>query len=751
MFRRPTARKQGTGADKDKDKDDEPASSSRGSRVRFSKAGPVPAVARGNGKPKPSASDRAYGADRLERDASASSSRDTKDKTSASDRAFGRGSLSAFGAGFRGVHGFGPMRATADRDGDDRASGNVANEAEEILDVGSRSGRDDYDARLAALAEAMDGRSEAEQLALIQEVMRQDDGATDSWLQLSRLEALRDGRPATRGTTALPEVDGNLLDAVEESMLFTPEGMEQFVRGGVKDRMSEYQDASRDLRWFVNNHGVAMTPDGLQAAVDEFKRGRGDEWNNRLDQTQAGVIADGERILSVLNDPRMASLSAEQRRAMMETLVDPDSPAGPSALSIALNQEGGVQPELLDGAMSFFAETGLRESSPELATVVADARVQMVSRSIEEIDPADPASAAAARAEIAKLRSADYASLRGIGEDKLDELDATVDALQDTVRPNATPEQITASLQTFDQRADALDAGSEGNVSESLRLLALQSGSAQLPAESNVGAQAYDASMNMVDLVGLSADTAELMEAARLITGTGRIATALGSRALGGIMVGISAISALKALQEGDYAEAGLSALSGAVGVAALLTSSSMCAGLGLVLLAAGLGLDQWRRVQESNRYMNDEAQRFLEHSGLNPDLADCLTDQSGEGHSPVPFLFAYAAARGLDREQTVAWINGLQENQLSWIRDQAHHSLDRVNGDVTQIGATGDGDTLEFLDQYGEETRDDRVRGNHSHIFTDPRTGQMHNVVAEDWETFDAMLALIGIAPPRA
>lgn len=76
-------------------------------------------------------------------------------------------------------------------------------DAAHILDVGARDGRDDYDARLVAFAEQLQDTAPEHRDILLREIVRQDGGAPESWLQRSRLEAIAsDGDRLSAGAYA---------------------------------------------------------------------------------------------------------------------------------------------------------------------------------------------------------------------------------------------------------------------------------------------------------------------------------------------------------------------------------------------------------------------------------------------------------------------------------------------------------------------------------------------------------------------
>lgn len=87
-----------------------------------------------------------------------------------------------------------------------------------ILEVGRRDGDDDYDARMAAFAARAGELSPEDAQLLLNEVVRQDEGARESWLQPARLEQAgiaADDRAAVldlipRLATQLPPAEGDV-------------------------------------------------------------------------------------------------------------------------------------------------------------------------------------------------------------------------------------------------------------------------------------------------------------------------------------------------------------------------------------------------------------------------------------------------------------------------------------------------------------------------------------------------------------
>ena len=85
------------------------------------------------------------------------------------------------------------------------------------------------------------------------------------------------------------------------------------------------------------------------------------------------------------------------------------------------------------------------------------------------------------------------------------------------------------------------------------------------------------------------------------------------------------------------------------------------------------------------------------------PQAAQALTQQSGDGNSPVPLLARYAQLQGLDlqnagdQQKFVNWINGLTPDQLKSVVSAANDEQDRIGGDVSQFNPTSNQDGVPF------------------------------------------------------
>jgi hypothetical protein len=169
---------------------------------------------------------------------------------------------------------------------------------------------------------------------------------------------------------------------------------------------------------------------------------------------------------------------------------------------------------------------------------------------------------------------------------------------------------------------------------------------------------------------------------------------------LGATMAGADG---LNRLGQGDYVGAGLSlAVAGGVTWGAL-GSSAVAGPVGFgVAAVATVGLWIFDGIQSSahnSRFEGQTTSNFLEHANLDADVARELADQSGDGYSVVPLLMRYGELRGMDSQQTVAWINEIDPTRLGALRDSLHRTLDEIDGDVARFKATDANDAFQVRD----------------------------------------------------
>lgn len=632
-------------------------------------------------------------------------------------------------------------------------------DAARILEVGRRGGRDDFDTRLIVLADRMGDLSESDRQLLMHEILRQDPGAPQSWLQQGRIAGLQQGYCGS----VLPAD----FAAVAQTFAATPAGIHQFIDQRIVGTVDAYNESARDLNWRIANYGEYMSPEDLEAAIAEFKGNQNAEWNNRLADNQQQVIADGEELMRLLGSEQIQGLSQSEREALRDRILDQQSPQAITAIIQALSQEGGIDAGLLEGAMAFFAGVNLHETSPELTNALGLARLQQINAGLQTVDPNDPAAMAELQQDILSLKDSGYAQLLGL---PAAEFDAMIDTLAATLDPGTDVAAIRQQAQAFADAANALQGrpGVDSSLVENFRILASQSailGLDHLPGDltsGNFGIDFGDTASTIETVsswLDFAADTTDTLVEAGKLADHSLLARTLGNRALGGALavMGFGIASLANSLEgKGVRVPEAILASVGIVGSGVSIASSFVASGatgllgalgpigfgIGAAVFVGGLIVNQARRVEASNEFADVDSCNFIDHiEGLAPHVVNELEDQSGEGYSPVPFLFAYGQSRGLDQAQTIEWLNSLSVDQLKSIRDRVHEVLDAVNGDLSELDGEPDQEVLDYLRGYSEsEEAGDVYTHDQGNDFT--IGNQRREIVAGSWEEFSALLS---------
>ncbi|MEH6418632.1 hypothetical protein [Pseudomonas sp. CGJS7] len=627
----------------------------------------------------------------------------------------------------------------------------AAADAADLLKVGARSGQtDDYDARLTAFADKLQGLPEADRGALMREVLRQDEGAPKSWLESSRLDKLK-------GDEITPEAHRTVSDAFAA----TPQGVKQFVEGTVTKDVDKYTKHAEELNWLIANEGPAMTPQQLQKAIDDFSKDKGPEWTGKLEEYQGKAAEHGREILQRLGQDDIGKLSPEEKQELLDTLGE-DNPQAQTAVALALGENGGATQAEINEAMGFFDGVKVTGSSADFAGKLGQSYLSNVQKVIQEVDPNQPQTIRDAQAEIGKFRDSNYAKAMGLPADKFD---SVLDTLARTLPESGNRISVTEMsnrLEAFGTQVDELSRTStNAGAVQGIRLLGLSAGAIgmyQSGSELLADPDPEKAMRGLADLVGLSSGTTEALVSAGALAPESKLATTLGNPVLGKVLGGaglvFGGVDLYRNIRDGDASQATLTGI-GLAGAALATFGTTAWAGpvgvaVGALAAIGSIGLNQWRRVDASNEHMNSTSKEFLQHAGLKEDVAGALVDQSGEGHSPVPFLFEFAASRDLTPQQTVQWLNGLSKGDLESIRDRAHEALDKAGGDLNKFEGKTDQDKVDFLNSFA------RMREGGNPMVNDDgadfRVGRSsREVVAGTWDEFAALLQAKGRPLPSA
>jgi hypothetical protein len=494
-------------------------------------------------------------------------------------------------------------------------------------------------------------------------------------------------------------------------------GVEQFANGKLTEPAQDYFEHLEELRYLTQNGGAAMSPQQLDDAVRAYVTEKGPDWENRLNELRSQLKDSGTSLLDQIQqlqdglDQVPADQKGELQGRIAELLQKPEAQL---AVTMALNDN----PQLVQGARgnelaATFVELGIvGHEQPLAVTFVAAYLRENVMGPSASIDLSDPASLGLVRSQLEQaLRdNGALASLLKVTPQQMNEM---ADALLDLVPSSNSPldpfEHANNVARNTNNALDKLDASLGRNTPFNL---AFRTSAVAIVGTGLVGSiQRYGDDprlRNAVDLMLESArvgvDGAQLFATLRAwpegpavssLQMAGRFVHVLGATMAGA--------DGLNRLGQGDYFGAGLSlAVAGGVTWGALGSSTvAGPIGFGVAAVAtAGLWIyDGIRSSAHNSRFEGQTTANFLEQANFDPDAARELADQSGDGHSVVPLLMRYGELRGMDAQQTVAWINGIDSSRLGALRDSLHRTLDEIDGDVARFQATDTSDALQVRD----------------------------------------------------
>ncbi len=577
------------------------------------------------------------------------------------------------------------------------------------------------------------------------------------------------------------------------------QGYERLRNSPPEDAMGRHGRTMDFLSQIVQG---AATPEAAQAAIDAFYAGDPEaaaardavarygaqlisasaQFGTLSPELQAaldvgGLVAPDGTVMPLDGAP---DPSSALREGFMEAFEDPGVRM---AVDVALEQN----PELLDGQLgeNFISSLGVVHASKlgdQVREFVTRLSGNFVDRVINSeiaalragIDPTDRTGPGQLKqrlqARLATMPDEVYNGL-GVSRSSFERALGIIDGNLPT--PADSVAVTVAKLQRIDEQlrgitglpGDLLQDDSAGM--RALRSLGAAAGAVALgdalrEAIANPDAQAYVSLMS--EVANMSKSSAETLVALNRANPAGifgflagqsethAVASRAANRVLG--IVGAAGdaaniIESLTAKGGPDYAKAGLYSL-GLAGTGLMAVSSTaLAAGVGAPLVIASvLGVAQYEHVQQSNEFDHAGTRQALEAMRFDKDAADSLADQSGEGYSAVAPLFAYGEARGLTPEQTRNWINGIATrvngapSKLDLLRDNLHHTLDEINGDLSQLPATDPEADAQFLAMAQARGRGGTVTS--EDLILDGNRAPM------SMRQIDDVLQVLGIAPPQ-
>jgi hypothetical protein len=473
------------------------------------------------------------------------------------------------------------------------------------------------------------------------------------------------------------------------------EGVNTYAGSTVKDSADAYIQHTQELNWLIANQGGTMTPEQLELAIQDYIDRQGAGWEQTANELKEQLAQDGLQLQAQI-ETLLAGGYEDEVAALL------DDPTNQFALTTAL----GNHPEAVtDRTLSLLSGLGkTTESGRRTLEIAANAYIKsQVLQPLASYDPADPNSVAQLQSTLNRLKAPGMSTALGIDQPKLDR---AVQALQDSLQgPNATQADLDRAMAKLNSDLDGAALSKTTPAGQLFRALGVGLAGINLASSLQRAGRDPAALENwgkvVTDSLGVSQKTAEIMFA-RGAGGTGT--ELLASRTAGRIVSGLSAAAdgwlAASAFAKGDPALGTLYSVAAAGGALATASSFGLVGawggpvGIGLTAIAA-LGVYAVQSTRDSNVHMDDpDAAPFLAFSGLDAETAQALTDQSGEGHSPMPLLVKYAELKGYDmsnpqhQQQFTAWLNGMSGEQLDHVRNWVHNMADEFGGDASRLGA---------------------------------------------------------------
>jgi len=507
------------------------------------------------------------------------------------------------------------------------------------------------------------------------------------------------------------------LDAAPlvETAIANYEGyIEHTVGGAIED----YSDHAGELNYYIAN--FPGTQEELRTAIDEYVGNQRDDWAadhqanfDRLAAHGMNVFRQQEMLGAVthLTQDGDEKLSEAASQAAFET-------SGNFFLNSGLVATSGVD---LDAAIGFVGTLKLAKGTAALSRSIANTHIQEGLRgALSGLDRNDPASLRNGANALRTISSERVA--RALGTDPED-LAAGMDALAGMLDDGRTPPgELVTRIDSFEdeiKKLDTLPANSPVGF-------AIRSAGVVLGGITTYGSvedflkdpslgTAFSASVDGTGLAQtLAATGTDFLNAADDANAVTRFGSnrAL-QRYLGGAGLALSVPGIYNNLADGDYIQAGLGGLSLGGGTVAWFAARGTVFGpkgavvgtaIGTVAGVLSMGYGHLQRVGASNDYVDEAARDFFSHAGLDNDATRALADRSGEGFSPIPILMAYAAEHGLTQEESIAWLNSLDKDELDTMRDAFHRTLDKTDGDIDAFinAASGGQDELDALERRG-------------------------------------------------
>lgn len=505
-------------------------------------------------------------------------------------------------------------------------------------------------------------------------------------------------------------------------------GVQEF-QNKVDGDVSNYAQHMQELNWLIANAGQGMTPKQLNQAISDYTTTQGPAWNQQTTQDEQQVAQDGRSLLQQLE--ALHSVGSKQIDSQINQVLN-DTQAN-AAINVALQKNPGLTSGSGAGpTLDFFSSMDLTGRGSELAQTVATQYIRNnVIPSLSQLNRNDPASYQQAMDQLNDLKSSPVMKLLGLSPD---EINRTITALKTTV-PQAgdTVKTETWKLAALKKVLDKLkgpegveagDSGTAaGQVLMGIGLAAAITGFVGDINNDRSDPSAQNIASTFVDAAGLGQQGAALAltrgwvsddsligkfgaDEARFLGLTGGDALSIAGSAF-------TLATAGEQFHDGQPVDGSLSLASGVGGLVATAAETDLLGdalggvwagpiGVGIGI-AAAVGEALWSHQEAVTQYETPATTAFLQDGKFSLPTAQALTQESGNGYSPVPLLARYAQMKGLnlqnpaDQQRFRDWLNKMTPDQLQAVVTAANAAQDTYGGNTSDFKATSSQDNVPF------------------------------------------------------
>lgn len=531
-------------------------------------------------------------------------------------------------------------------------------------------------------------------------------------------------------------ITGPWVEQTKAELFKTVENTHYRVDGAI----DSYVKLTGELNSLIAKEGKSMSADQLKAAIDNYKKMKGPDWEQQVADAQQHIADTGKLLLSqqtalaqwaaghpgdskAVNDTLGKLLGSDNNAAAMRLAVQNDPTILKGEPGQALLNQWAQYGKVADQAG--------RKLTQELGTNYVKGRLDDLRTQLAQSN--DVATRTKVIQQLDDLgNNKSLAAVLGLDGDKVGSLKQATDVLKSNL---SDFDALAKDAKTPDALNSALQSGVKDTNDKLGKIKGFDNGTAvsTLFRAFSVGAAGLSLA-NAFDKVGtgktgteeLRNDISALIGAAGFSQKTAGLVTSVGwapKESLWGtvgqrsvdhwvniLSGGIDIWKSVDAFGKGDGTEGALYATTG-VGSIMWAAGNAAAGGEGMLgaALAGGAELGSWAGpigiglvalgtiglMTYQSKKDNDAAvpgrEAFLQGLGYNENAAKALGAwHSSEGDQPaVSMLMRYGELHGMNTQQTMDWFNGLGADQQKTFAGAMVSSLDAVGGDASKFQRT--------------------------------------------------------------